>query len=141
MHGLAGANGGFCLGGEPTGRSAICCRCTDRPDFKSAIKWARQAAEAGSAKGQALLAYVLTYGPESMRDLAEAHQWYECSATARCPEGNLGYALSLVRRATREDDQRRLHEQLRRAAEAELPTAMYLLGVLTEAGKGDASDA
>ena len=34
------------------------------PDFKSAMKWARQAADAGSASGQALLAYILTYGPE-----------------------------------------------------------------------------
>ncbi len=47
------------------------------PDFASAFKWARQAAEAGSAKAQAVLAYVLTCGPEEMRDLDEAHRWYQ----------------------------------------------------------------
>jgi TPR repeat protein len=66
------------------------------PDFASAAKWARQAGEAGSAKAQALLAYVLTCGPEAMRDLDQAHRWYQRSAAAGCPEGHLGYALSLA---------------------------------------------
>jgi uncharacterized protein len=44
------------------------------PDFDSALKWDCQAAEAGLAKGQALLAYILTYGPVPMRDLEAAHQ-------------------------------------------------------------------
>jgi hypothetical protein len=39
------------------------------------MKWAHQAAVADSAKGQALLAYILTYGPQSMRDLEQAHRW------------------------------------------------------------------
>jgi hypothetical protein len=30
-----------------------------------------------------VLAYVLTCGPEEMRDLEEAHRWYQRSATAR----------------------------------------------------------
>jgi len=38
-----------------------------RPDFVAAEKWARQAAEHGSADGQAVLAYILSSGPESMR--------------------------------------------------------------------------
>ena len=42
------------------------------PDFESAAKWARQAAEAGSADGQAVLAYILTSGPETLRNLTEA---------------------------------------------------------------------
>jgi len=46
------------------------------PDFASAVKWAGPAAEAGSAKAQAVLAYVLTCGPEEMRDLEKAHRWY-----------------------------------------------------------------
>ena len=45
------------------------------PDFECAEKWARRAAQAGSAEGQALFAYVLTFGPEWMRDLEEAHRW------------------------------------------------------------------
>jgi TPR repeat protein len=94
------------------------------PDFEGARKWAHQAALGGSAEGQALLAYILTSGPEPMRDVEEAHRWYERSAAAGCPQGHLGYALSLARRATDEEGRRQTVEQLRRAAEAELPTAI-----------------
>src|SRR5271169_2172236 len=97
------------------------------PDFASARKWARQAAEAGSAKAQAVLAYVLTCGPEEMRDLEKAHRWYQRSAAAGCPEGCLGYALSLAPRTQDEAGRQEVAEHLRRAADAELPTAIYLL--------------
>jgi uncharacterized protein len=110
------------------------------PDFEVALKWAQEAAEAGSAQGQAMLAYVLTCGPEPMRDLEAAHHWYERSAAAGCPEGCLGYALSLAPRTNDEEGRRLVALQLRRAAEAELPTAIYLLGVLTEQGVGVARD-
>src|ERR1700680_2994447 len=106
------------------------------PDFPSALKWARRAAEAGSAKAQAVLAYVLTCGPEEMRDLEEAHRWYQHSAASGCPEGCLGYALSLAPRTQDEAGRHEVAEHLRRAAEAELPTAIYLLAVLTEQGVG-----
>ena len=110
------------------------------PDFASALKWARPAAEAGSAKAQAVLAYVLTCGPEEMRDLEAAHRWYQRSAAAGCPEGCLGYALSLAPRTQDEAGRHEVAEHLRRAAEAELPTAIYLLAVLTEQGVGVARD-
>jgi TPR repeat protein len=106
------------------------------PDFASALKWARQAAEAGSAKAQAVLAYVLTCRPEEMRDLEEAHRWYQRSAASGCPEGCLGYALSLAPRTQDEAGRQEVAENLRQAAEAELPTAIYLLAVLTEQGVG-----
>ena len=106
------------------------------PDFESALKWARQASEAGSPKGQAILAFVLTRGPEHLRDLDAAHILYERSAEAGCPEGCLGYALSLAGRTSDEKGRRRVVEFLRHAAEAELPTAIYLLGVLIEQGVG-----
>src|ERR1700720_3158348 len=110
------------------------------PDFASALRWARQAAEAGSAKGQSVLAHLLTCGPAAMRDLEEAHRWYRRSAASGCPEGCLGYALSLAPRAHDEEGRREVAEHLRRAAEAELPTAVYLLAVLTEHGIGVARD-
>src|SRR5213078_4986049 len=94
------------------------------PDFAAALKWARPAAEAGSAKAQAVLAYVLTCGPEEMRDLEAAHRWYQRSAAADCPEGCLGYALSLAPRTTDGDGRREVAIHLRRAAEAELPSAL-----------------
>ena len=55
------------------------------PDFEAAATWARRAAGAGSAQGQALLGYILTSGPESMRNLDEAHRCYESSAAAGSP--------------------------------------------------------
>src|SRR5262249_12926480 len=91
---------------------------------------------AGSPRGQALLAFILSYGPGSLRDLEEARQWYARSAAAGCPEGNLGYALSLAQRATSDTDQQQVAEHIRRAAEAQLPTAVYLLALLTERGEG-----
>jgi TPR repeat protein len=111
------------------------------PDFASALNPPRPAAEAGSAKAQAVLAYVLTCGPEEMRDLDEAHRWYRRSAAAGCPEGCLGYALSLAPRTSDEAGRHEVAENLRHAAEAELPTAIYLLAVLTEQGVGVARDA
>ena len=106
----------------------------------SALKWSRQAAEAGSAQGQAMLAYVLTNGPEAMRDLEAAHRWYERSAAAGCPEGCLGYALSLAPRTNDAAGRRQVADYLGRAAQAMLPTAVYLLGVLAEQGVGLARD-
>ena len=110
------------------------------PNFDVALKWSRQAAQAGSSQGQALLAFVLTNGPESMRDLEEAQRWYKQSASAGFPEGCLGYALSLARQSTDEETLHRVAGLVRQAAEAEIPTAIYLLGVLSEQGAGTKRD-
>ena len=104
------------------------------PDFETGLHWARKAAEGGSADGQAVLGYILTSGPETMRDPDEAHRWYERSAAAGCPQGALGFALSLARTAKTPEQQAQVAENLRRAADAGLPTALYLLGVMTERG-------
>src|SRR6185369_4168306 len=88
----------------------------------------------------AMLAYVLTCGPPEMRDLEGAHRWYQRSAAAGCPEGCLGYALSLAPRTQDEAGRQEVAEHLRRAAEAELPTALYLLAVLTEQEVGVTRD-
>jgi hypothetical protein len=101
------------------------------PDFELALEWARLAAKGGSPEGQALFGYVLTHGPEPTRNLEEADRWYQRSAAAGCPQGNLGYALSLARHVTDENGRRQVVDQLRLAAAAELPTAIYLLGVVT----------
>jgi len=83
---------------------------------------------------------VLTCGPEEMRDLEAAHRWYQRSAASGCPEGCLGYALPLAPRTQDEAERHEVAEHLRRAAEAELPTAIYLPAVLTEQGVGVARD-
>lgn len=107
-----------------------------QPNFDSAFKWACKAAETGSPEAQSLLGYIMSHGPEHLRDQESADLWYERSAMGGCPQGNLGYALSLARRVTDDEGHRQVADQLRLAAAAELPTAIYLLGVLTEHGLG-----
>ena len=106
------------------------------PEFEIGVKWARKAAEGGSADGQAVLGYILTSGPEHLRDLDEAHRWYERSAAAGNAPGALGYALSLARDAREPEQDKQVAEYLRRAADTGLPTALYLLGIMTERGMG-----
>jgi TPR repeat protein len=112
---------------------------SSEPDFAAALGFATKAAEAGSATGQAILGYILTSGPEPMRNADAAHRWYEQSAAAGCAEGCLGLALSLARRGGLAQGVR-IADEVRRAADAGLPTATYLLAVLTEHGLGVTRD-
>ena len=105
------------------------------PDFEAGAKWARKAAAAGSAQAQALLGYVLTSGPVPMRNPEEARRWYERSAASGCPQGHLGFALSLAQHAKDASDWRRVTEELRHAADGGLPTAIFLLAVLNDEGR------
>ncbi|MER9581979.1 tetratricopeptide repeat protein [Mesorhizobium sp. M0276] len=109
------------------------------PDFVTAFDLATKAAESGSATGQAVLGYILTSGPESMRDPDAAHRWYERSAAAGCAEGCLGFALSLARRGG-PTERARVADEVRHAADAGLLTATYLLAILTEHGLGVTAD-
>jgi len=106
------------------------------PGYVTAMRRARMAAEAGSGEAQAVLAFILSSGPEDMRDLDEADLWYERSAAAGCPQGMLGHALALNRKGGGETVQREIGVQLGKAAEAGLPAALYLLGVMSERGLG-----
>ena len=97
-------------------RRLVRASCSPRPMrprriSRPVLRWARKAAEGGSADGQAVLGYILTSGPETMRDLDEAHHWYERSAAAGCPQGALGFALSLARTATTQEQQGLVAEQ------------------------------
>src|SRR6266581_1857233 len=106
------------------------------PDYATALRQARMAAEAGSGEAQAVLAFILSSGPQDIRDLDEADLWYERSAAAGCPQGMLGHALALNRKGGGEAVQREVAVQLGKAAEAGLPAALYLLGVMSERGLG-----
>jgi len=106
------------------------------PDYVTAMQRARVAAEAGSGEAQAVLAFILSSGPRDMRDLDEADLWYERSAAAGCAQGMLGHALALNRKGGGGTVQREVAVQLGKAAEAGLPAALYLLGVMSERGLG-----
>ena len=76
------------------------------PDFQRALHWARKAAESGDAEAQAVVGYILTSGPDHLRDLPAAEEWYRKSSVAGCPRGALGYGLALMRSAGDEERQR-----------------------------------
>ena len=109
------------------------------PDFVQALKWARRAAAAGTPDGQALLAYILTSGPEDMRDPVEAERLYHLSAMAKCAQGCLGYGLALLKKNDPSVDAE-AYRWMIIAAEADLATAYYLLGVMTQEGRGVEAD-
>jgi TPR repeat protein len=124
---LAGARAASALFHEQSGGT---------PDYDRARLWATRATDAGSADGQALLAFILTSGPEAQRDLAKAEELYRLSAEADCPQGCLGYALALLPRIREAEKFIPIAALLHKAAAADLPTAIYMLGVLTERGNG-----
>jgi uncharacterized protein len=82
------------------------------PDYATAMRRARVAAEAGSAETQALSAFILSSGPPDLRDLDQADLWYERSAAAGCPQGMLGHALALNRKGGGETARREVAAQL-----------------------------
>jgi hypothetical protein len=73
LYGLAGRKQKSALGGPLFARAGA---AADEPDYPEALRWARMGAEGGSPEAQALLGYILTSGPEEMRNLAEADTWY-----------------------------------------------------------------
>jgi TPR repeat protein len=108
-----------------------------QPDFIAAEGWARRAAEQGSAEGEALLGYILTVGPEAIRNLDQAESWYARAAEGGSAQGKLGLGLAILRRAG--SDTAKQPEgiaQIIAAAELDLPMAQYLYGVLLEHGVG-----
>jgi len=132
----SGSDGGDGLGGSLAASLFSAAPTAPKPDHEKAAFWARKAADAGNADAQALLGYLLTSGPEPMRDPDQAETLYRRSAEAKCPQGQLGYGLALLRRAKEPQDYIEPAAHLAAAAEANLGTAEYLLGMLTEQGQG-----
>lgn len=108
-----------------------------QPDFEAAAKWARLAADNGSAEAQAVLAFILASGPEAMRDPAESERLYKLSAEAKCPQGQLGYAMILARDTSDPRVQAELVRHLSDASEKGLASAMHLYGIILDRGVAD----
>jgi hypothetical protein len=102
-------------------------------DFERAEFWCRKAVAGGSAEAKALLAFILTVGPEDRRDQAAAETLYRESAQAGWSSGQVGLAVTLLRDSTKESATRAA-ELLRLAAAAGVATAHHLLGILAESG-------
>lgn len=107
-----------------------------KPDFHKGLHWANIAAQAGSADAQALLGYILTNGPEDLRDLSQARSWYERSAAAGCSQGHLGLALAILHTAGTDEDRVVAARHLKEATRGGLGTAFDILGRMSEAGAG-----
>ncbi len=141
IHGVATGKAGTETARLGSANSVFDTNDTGDPDFSAAYVWAHRAAQEGSPTAQALHGYILTSGPETLRDVDAAQRWYQLSATAGCPQGHLGYALSLVRSQSADSSiQRRMADHAKLAAESSLPTALHLMGQLTELGLGVARD-
>ena len=109
------------------------------PNFPVALRWAELAAAQGSAEAQAVLGYVLTGGPAELRDPERGEQCYQRSAEAGCAQGQLAWALILLRRDTL-DAVAEASGMLRKAAAANSPTAQFMLGVIAESGAAGTQD-
>jgi uncharacterized protein len=110
------------------------------PDFDLAAQWAGRAAEGGSHEAQALLAYLKLSGPPHLRDEQGSDALYAQSAAGKCPQGLLGHAVALLKRAKSNAQYAETAVFLEEAAEAGLGTAQYLLAALYDQGNGVAAD-
>jgi TPR repeat protein len=104
-----------------------------QPNYRIALHWADRAASRNSAEAQAILGYILTDGPAEVRDCAKGERFYQQSSAAGCAQGQLGWALVLLRRGTPEAA-REAKGLLEQAVNSRLPTAGYMLGVIAESG-------
>lgn len=109
------------------------------PNYRIALHWAEQAAAHGSPDAQAILGYVLSSGPLELRDCERGEQYYRHSAEAGSAQGQLGWALVLLRRNTL-DATSEARELLEKAATASMPTAQFMSGVIAESGAAGTQD-
>jgi TPR repeat protein len=109
------------------------------PDFQQAAVLARRAADRGSAEGQALLAFIMGLAPSVPRQPGEAETLYHAAANGGAPLGQLGHAMTLLRRGTPEATNE-AHDLMTAAAGAGLATAQFMLGAMAEAGMASVPD-
>lgn len=102
-------------------------------DVAAALHWAERAAAAGLAEAQALLGEMLCFGPQAVRDTARGEGLFAQAAAAGQPQGSLGLALLMHRRAETAPE---AAEEARRlfgcAAESGSAYASFALGVMAE---------
>jgi uncharacterized protein len=108
-------------------------------NFRIALNWAERAVVLGSAEAAAILGYILTDGPEPLRDRERGEQCFVNAAEAGCAQGLLAWALVLLRRGT-VDAALEAREMLEKAAPAGLPTVHFMLGAIAESGAAGTQD-
>ncbi len=131
---------GLLQGAPPGGSSLFQVAAVPGPDFKAAAMWARRAADSGSPDGMAILATILSSGPEDLRDPAAALDLYRQAAEGDSNQGRLGLALALVRNEPTRVAQEEAARHMEKAAAAGLPMALYLYGVMFDFAIGVEKD-
>jgi uncharacterized protein len=107
-------------------------------DVAEAMLWAGRAAEAGLAEAQALLGQILCFGPDRVRDAARGEALFAQAAAAGQPEGYLGLAVLLYRRAAGDPARIAQARQLfTQAADGGSPYALFALGIMAESAARD----
>lgn len=104
------------------------------PNAPEAAALARDAAEAGNTEAMALWAFLLANGQGVAKDVAEAARWYERAAAAGLARAKLGLGMIRLTGGDGITDQAMACELIAAAAEDDIPTALYMLGTLHEAG-------
>jgi uncharacterized protein len=124
----------------PTGLfDDVARRSSGVPNYDYALKWAGRAADGGSWEAKALLGFIRTTGSAQIRDQEQGEALYRQAAEAGSAQGQLGWALVLLRRntAAAATEARQLLEA---AAGAGLSSAHYMLGIIAESGATGAPD-
>jgi hypothetical protein len=105
------------------------------PDFATALRWALLAAE-DDVEAQVMAGFIYAAGPEALRDAARAKFWYGKAAEAGAARGHLGFGVILLHGAKTDADTFAAIAHIRRAADENLPTAQYYLGLIYEKAIG-----
>jgi TPR repeat protein len=105
------------------------------PNYQRALYWANMAAAAGSAPAKALLGFILSSGPPEHRDTEKGDELYRQAAEGGSPHGQLGWAIALLRGSS-DAAIREARKMLAGAAQAGLPTAHCMLGIIADSGVG-----
>ncbi len=109
-------------------------------DLETALKWTLRAAEAGDADAQALAGFLYATGPKTIQDIEKAKHWYGLAAATGKPQGHLGLGTLLLLEATTDELTFAAVDQIRAAAEADLGTGHYYLGLIYERAIGVYAD-
>lgn len=105
------------------------------PDQKVATEWYERADARGDINATFALATELLDEASGKRDAARAGQLLEKAAAAGHPSANYNLALALLATGNEADDKRAV-ACLEIAAKAQVPEAMYALGILAQQGRG-----
>ncbi|CAI3954963.1 TPR repeat (TPR) (PDB:1KLX) [Commensalibacter communis] len=107
-----------------------------QPDLDKSRYWAKQAAEQGLPEAQALYAYLLSSETKDPEIVSEALSWYDKAIAQDSAQGYMGKGLLLLRLGENDNDYAEAARFLEVAAERDMATALYKLGVMYQSGRG-----